>query len=172
MSNQPIGYYAEILRRKAAVLPRGMALEDIARAPIRRPPLQPGVAPPAVAEPPPAKPARTALPIIVWPWIPGHEPSPGSTPKARRIRQAVCELFELRVAELDGHHNCKTLGPPRQMAMALLREHCPLLSLPQIGRVFGGRDHTTVLHACRRHAERMERSADYRERVAAVLARV
>ncbi len=65
------------------------------------------------------------------------------------IQKTVCEYYKLRVAELLSRKRTRTIARPRQMAMALakeLTEH----SLPEIGDAFGGRDHTTVLHACRK----------------------
>jgi len=65
------------------------------------------------------------------------------------IQKAVAEYYKLRVTDLLSRRRQRTIARPRQMAMALskeLTEH----SLPEIGEAFGGRDHTTVLHACRR----------------------
>ena len=65
------------------------------------------------------------------------------------IIKTVAEYFKLRVADLLSSRRPRAIARPRQMDMALskeLTEH----SLPEIGRAFGGRDHTTVLHACRR----------------------
>jgi len=65
------------------------------------------------------------------------------------ILKTVAEYFKLRVSDLLSARRTRAIARPRQMAMALskeLTEH----SLPEIGRAFGGRDHTTVLHACRR----------------------
>ena len=65
------------------------------------------------------------------------------------IIKTVAEYFKLRVADLLSSRRPQAIARPRQLAMALskeLTEH----SLPEIGRAFGGRDHTTVLHACRR----------------------
>jgi chromosomal replication initiator protein len=56
----------------------------------------------------------------------------------------------------------RTVARPRQMAMYLAKE-LTNHSLPEIGESFGGRDHTTVLHACRRIAELKEQSADIGE---------
>jgi len=64
------------------------------------------------------------------------------------IQKVVAEYFQLRVADLLSKRRSRSVARPRQMAMALakeLTEH----SLPEIGDAFGGRDHTTVLHACR-----------------------
>ena len=65
------------------------------------------------------------------------------------IQKNVAEYYKLRVSDLLSRRRTRTIARPRQMAMALskeLTEH----SLPEIGDAFGGRDHTTVLHACRR----------------------
>jgi len=65
------------------------------------------------------------------------------------IQKAVAEYYKMRVVDLLSRRRTRTIARPRQMAMALskeLTEH----SLPEIGDAFGGRDHTTVLHACRR----------------------
>jgi len=64
------------------------------------------------------------------------------------IQKTVADYFQLRVVDLLSKKRTRSLARPRQMAMALakeLTEH----SLPEIGDSFGGRDHTTVLHACR-----------------------
>ncbi len=56
----------------------------------------------------------------------------------------------------------RTLSRPRQMAMALTKE-LTALSLPDIGEAFGGRDHTTVLHACRKIRELQHRDLEIRD---------
>ena len=64
------------------------------------------------------------------------------------IQKTVADYYQLRVADLLSKKRTRSLARPRQVAMALakeLTEH----SLPEIGDSFGGRDHTTVLHACR-----------------------
>jgi chromosomal replication initiator protein len=64
------------------------------------------------------------------------------------IQKVVADYYGLQIKELNGPKRTRSLARPRQMAMALakdLTEH----SLPEIGDAFGGRDHTTVLHACR-----------------------
>lgn len=65
------------------------------------------------------------------------------------IQKTVAEYFKLRVVDLKSKRRTRSIARPRQMAMALskkLTNH----SLPEIGDAFGGRDHTTVLHACRK----------------------
>lgn len=63
------------------------------------------------------------------------------------IQRRVAEVFEIGVSDIRGKRRTKTFSYPRQIAMHLARELTDL-SLPQIGEFFGGRDHTTVLHAC------------------------
>ena len=65
------------------------------------------------------------------------------------IQKTVAEYFKLRVADLLSKRRSRSVARPRQIAMALAKE-LTSHSLPEIGDAFGGRDHTTVLHACRR----------------------
>jgi len=62
------------------------------------------------------------------------------------IQRITCEQFGLSLNELRGHRRARQFARPRQMAMSLAME-LTRCSLPAIGRQFGGRDHTTVLHA-------------------------
>ncbi len=73
---------------------------------------------------------------------------------APRIQQTVAQHFRLKVSELRSKKRQQSVVFPRQVAMFLCRELTEA-SLPEIGRYFGGRDHTTVLHACTKIA-RME----------------
>ena len=68
------------------------------------------------------------------------------------IQQVVVEYYKIRIAELLSARRTRTIARPRQVAMALAKE-LTTHSLPEIGAAFGGRDHTTVLHACRKIAE-------------------
>ncbi len=65
------------------------------------------------------------------------------------IQKTVAEYFKIRVADLLSKRRSRSIARPRQIAMALAKE-LTTHSLPEIGDGFGGRDHTTVLHACRR----------------------
>jgi len=67
----------------------------------------------------------------------------------------VAEYFKIRVADLLSKRRSRSIARPRQIAMALAKE-LTTHSLPEIGDAFGGRDHTTVLHACRRVKELRE----------------
>jgi len=71
------------------------------------------------------------------------------------IQKTVGEYFKLRVVDLLSKKRTRSIARPRQMAMALAKE-LTSHSLPEIGDAFGGRDHTTVLHACRKIAELKE----------------
>jgi chromosomal replication initiator protein len=65
------------------------------------------------------------------------------------IQKVVAEYYNIRVSELHSKRRNRQVARPRQMAMALAKE-LTTMSLPDIGDAFGGRDHTTVLHACRK----------------------
>ncbi len=65
------------------------------------------------------------------------------------IQKTVAEYFKMRVADLHSKRRSRSITRPRQIAMALAKD-LTTHSLPEIGDAFGGRDHTTVLHACRR----------------------
>ena len=65
------------------------------------------------------------------------------------IQKTVAEYYKIRVADLLSKRRSRSIARPRQFAMALARE-LTNHSLPEIGDAFGGRDHTTVMHACER----------------------
>lgn len=71
------------------------------------------------------------------------------------IQKTVAEYFKIRVADLHAKRRSRSITRPRQIAMALTKE-LTNHSLPEIGDAFGGRDHTTVLHACRKIKELRE----------------
>ncbi len=71
------------------------------------------------------------------------------------IQKIVAEYFKLRVAEILSKKKSRSIARPRQIAMALTKE-LTNHSLPEIGDAFGGRDHTTVLYACRKVKELRE----------------
>ena len=84
------------------------------------------------------------------------------------IQKVVAAHYQLRVTDLLSKRRTRTIARPRQMAMFLaksLTQH----SLPEIGEAFGGRDHTTVLHACRRIESLCETDARLREDQARLL---
>ena len=65
------------------------------------------------------------------------------------IQKTVADYFKVRVADLLSKRRSRSVARPRQVAMALAKE-LTSHSLPEIGDAFGGRDHTTVMHACKR----------------------
>ncbi len=64
------------------------------------------------------------------------------------IQKTVAEYYKIRVTDMHSKRRTRAVARPRQVAMALAKE-LTQMSLPEIGSNFGGRDHTTVLHACR-----------------------
>lgn len=78
------------------------------------------------------------------------------------IQKTVAEYYKIKVADLLSKRRSRSVARPRQLAMALAKE-LTNHSLPEIGDAFGGRDHTTVLHACRKIAELREESNDIKE---------
>jgi chromosomal replication initiator protein len=78
------------------------------------------------------------------------------------IQRSVADYYKIKIADLLSKRRSRTVARPRQVAMAISKE-LTSHSLPEIGDAFGGRDHTTVLHACRKIAELRESSADLAE---------
>lgn len=78
------------------------------------------------------------------------------------IQRTVAEYYKIKVADLMSRRRSRSVARPRQVAMALSKE-LTNHSLPEIGDSFGGRDHTTVLHGCRKIKELRESNADIRE---------
>jgi chromosomal replication initiator protein len=78
------------------------------------------------------------------------------------IQRTVAEYYKIKVADLMSRRRSRSVARPRQVAMALAKE-LTNHSLPEIGDSFGGRDHTTVLHACRKIKELRETSSDIHE---------
>lgn len=71
------------------------------------------------------------------------------------IEEAVAERFHVKISEMKSRRRSKTLVHPRQIAMYLCRE-LTNASFPEIGRHFGGKDHTTIIHACKQIAKAKE----------------
>lgn len=78
------------------------------------------------------------------------------------IQKTVAEYYKIKVADLLSKRRSRSVARPRQLAMALAKE-LTNHSLPEIGDAFGGRDHTTVLHACRKITQLREESHDIKE---------
>lgn len=82
----------------------------------------------------------------------------------REIQEAVCSYYRLDVEDLKSKKRTKTIAFPRQIAMYLSRE-LTNLSLPKIGEDFGGRDHTTVIHAHEKISRTLEKDPLLREAI-------
>lgn len=78
------------------------------------------------------------------------------------IQKTVAEYYKVKIAELLSKRRSRSIARPRQMAMALAKE-LTNHSLPEIGDHFGGRDHTTVIHACRKVKELILEAPDFAE---------
>ena len=78
------------------------------------------------------------------------------------IQRTVAEYYKIKVADLMSRRRSRSVARPRQVAMALAKE-LTNHSLPEIGDSFGGRDHTTVLHGCRKIKELRETNSDISE---------
>jgi hypothetical protein len=102
------------------------------------------------APPPAAKPAAPPPPLV------RSEPR---EPSIGEILWAVCDEFNLRKNELVAERRSLDVVRPRHIAFALCK-HLTSRSLPEIGRRFGGRDHTTVLHGIRKMAASLEATKD------------
>lgn len=66
------------------------------------------------------------------------------------IQRAVAEHFDVRISDLRGRNRQRQVSYPRQIGMFLCKELIPAMSLTEIGEAFGGKDHTTVLYACKK----------------------
>lgn len=78
------------------------------------------------------------------------------------IQKIVAEYYNIRIADLHAKTRTRQIARPRQLAMALAKE-LTNHSLPEIGDAFGGRDHTTVIHACRKIQELLSQDNRVRE---------
>ncbi|MBV1790371.1 chromosomal replication initiator protein DnaA [Marinobacterium sp. D7] len=78
------------------------------------------------------------------------------------IQRVVADYYKIKVADLLSKRRSRSVARPRQVAMSLAKE-LTNHSLPEIGNAFGGRDHTTVLHACRKIKELRESDTDIAE---------
>jgi chromosomal replication initiator protein len=87
------------------------------------------------------------------------------------IQRCVAANFDIRLADMVSRKRPASIAVPRQLAMYLARE-LTTESYQEIGGAFGGRDHGTVMHACRASEERMKEDAALRRRVAAIRSQI
>lgn len=89
---------------------------------------------------------------------------PAKSVTVDRVQRAVATQYDLRVSDLTGPRRPKNIAEARQVAMYLTRQMVKL-PLMQIGEEFGGRDHGTVIHACKVVTQRMGTAEDFRQMV-------
>ena len=94
----------------------------------------------------------------------GRQQETGPVLSPERIREIVARRWRVRADALTSKRRTKDLTVPRQVAMFLIKESFDL-SLGRIGELFGGRDHSTVIHSIRKVEEEMERDPAFRELV-------
>ncbi|NMB60107.1 MAG: chromosomal replication initiator protein DnaA, partial [Chloroflexi bacterium] len=82
----------------------------------------------------------------------------------RQVVNTVARAFGITTEQMLGRDRSRGVALPRQVAMYLLREVANV-SLPQIGQALGGRDHTTVMYACEKVADLIERDDHLRRQV-------
>jgi chromosomal replication initiator protein len=86
------------------------------------------------------------------------------TVTAEAIIEKVSSFYNIKISEIKGHRRLKQLVRPRHVAMYLVRSHTNH-SFPEIGRIFGGRDHATVQHACKKIRRLMQTENDIRNAI-------
>ena len=94
----------------------------------------------------------------------GLRAGPGAKTSIEDIQSKTAEFYKLDVKDFHSPQRARRVARPRQVAMYLSRK-LTTRSLPEIGRRFGGRDHTTVLHACRRIEALIVEDALFRQEV-------
>jgi chromosomal replication initiator protein len=80
------------------------------------------------------------------------------------VKNSVSNYFDISIADLNSKKKPKSISYPRQVAMYLIRKHTSH-SLPKIGEEFGGRDHSTVLHACKKIERELQDSIELKKQI-------
>ena len=80
------------------------------------------------------------------------------------IKKVVAEFFGLKISDLEGSKRSRDIVYPRQIAIYLIRKHTDM-SLPQIGKEFGDRDHTTIMHSCEKIEEELKFNDSLKDRI-------
>lgn len=80
------------------------------------------------------------------------------------IKEKVSQIFSIKMEDFQSKKRTRAIAYPRQIAMYLCRELTDM-SLPKIGEEFGGRDHTTVIHACEKVSQDMEKDEDVKSKI-------
>ena len=87
------------------------------------------------------------------------------------IQEVVSSYYHIRIEEFKAKKRTRIVAFPRQIAMYLVRELTDL-SLPKIGEAFGGRDHTTVIHACEKINTQLNQNADLQDKIKELIERI
>ena len=85
--------------------------------------------------------------------------------------QSVAEAFNISIEDIRKRNRSRNIALPRQIAMYLLREELDI-SLPQIGKILGGRDHTTVMYGCEKISDLLERDDKLRRKIVDIRGRL
>ena len=98
-------------------------------------------------------------------------PEPSRAVTVESIQKAVAHYFSIKVSDLKGSRRMRAISRPRMVAMFLSRELTGS-SFPEIGMRFGGKDHSTVINACRRIQQLREEDTDVQQALEALRARL
>lgn len=94
-----------------------------------------------------------------------------NTPRIAEIQEKVADSFQIPLCEMTSARRARDVARPRQVAMYLSKQLTPK-SLPEIGRMFGNRDHTTVIHAVKQVEKLLRLDPAFRAKVADTAARL
>ena len=78
------------------------------------------------------------------------------------IKKAVASYYKIKVSEMESPKRSRNIAYPRQIAIYMIRELCPNYSFPKLGELFGGRDHTTILHSYEKICDEVADSSELR----------
>jgi len=90
---------------------------------------------------------------------------------AEAILKIVAEFFGIKCQEMKSKKRTKEIALPRQIAMYLCKQ-CTDSSLNDIGKNFGGKDHATVIYACRQIEERRAKDADFSRKIESLINKI
>lgn len=94
-------------------------------------------------------------------------PEQGTTYSIEAIQSAVSKYFKIKAADFKSNSKQRSVARPRQIAMYLIRKYTNL-GYKEIGHYFGGRDHTTILHACREIEKKMDLDSETKQSVESI----
>lgn len=157
-------FHAEIARRAALVQPKPAAITySIPNGAVGKPKLRP-------------EPVRRLIPDVMVPqtmaewypfmWFWDLCDVRTDRPSTLKVQVTICARYGLTLADMLCSKRTAKVVEPRQIAMYLCKEYGR--TLPEIGRRFGGRDHTTVLHAWRKITGRVERDPEFAATIDAI----